>query len=249
MRRHHIALATLLACVTLTAQAQLFSDDEARRAILDLRGRVGQMEEQLKQQSATIGQLQRSLLDLNNQNQQLRQDLAQVRGQNEQSLQQVTDLQRRQKDLAAGVDQRLVRLEPQQVNVDGKTFLADAEEVRLYDEAMAPLKEGAFDKSATALAAFLKRYPQSGYQASARYWLGNAQFGAQKTRDALATFRAFADAYPDHPRVPEAQLAIANCQIELKDVRAARKTLGDLIKAHPKSEAAVAARDRLATLK
>ena len=44
-------------------------------------------------------------------------------------------------------------------------------------------------------------------------------------------------------------LAIANSQAEMKDRPAARKTLEDLIKAHPKSEAAVAAKERLAALK
>jgi TolA-binding protein len=37
--------------------------------------------------------------------------------------------------------------------------------------------------------------------------------------------------------------------IELKDTRGARKVLEDLIKAHPESEAAAAAKDRLSRLK
>jgi len=48
---------------------------------------------------------------------------------------------------------------------------------------------------------------------------------------------------------PESWLAVANCQLELKDNKAAKKTLEDLTKAHPKSEAAVAAKERLAKLK
>ena len=48
---------------------------------------------------------------------------------------------------------------------------------------------------------------------------------------------------------PESVLSIANCQIELKDVRAAKATLDDLIKAYPQSEAAAAAKDRLVRLK
>ena len=54
---------------------------------------------------------------------------------------------------------------------------------------------------------------------------------------------------PDHARAPEALLSIANCQIELKDPRAARKTLEDLIRLHPQSEAAQAAKERLAKLR
>jgi len=44
-------------------------------------------------------------------------------------------------------------------------------------------------------------------------------------------------------------LAVANSQIELKDIKSARRTLEDLVKAHPKTEAAAVARDRLARLR
>jgi TolA-binding protein len=54
---------------------------------------------------------------------------------------------------------------------------------------------------------------------------------------------------PDHPRAAEAVLSIANCQIELKDNPGARRTLDELIKAYPQSEAAVAAKERLARLR
>ena len=54
---------------------------------------------------------------------------------------------------------------------------------------------------------------------------------------------------PDHPKAPEAVLSIANCQIELKDTRAARRTLEDLGKAYPQSEAAQAAKERLSRLR
>ncbi|HQS64074.1 tetratricopeptide repeat protein, partial [Acidovorax sp. 24-64-9] len=41
----------------------------------------------------------------------------------------------------------------------------------------------------------------------------------------------------------------ANCQIELKETRTARKTLEDLLRDYPQSEAAVAAKERLSRLK
>jgi len=49
--------------------------------------------------------------------------------------------------------------------------------------------------------------------------------------------------------VPDAVLSVANCQLELKDSKGARKTLADLVKAYPDSEAAATAKERLATLK
>ena len=42
---------------------------------------------------------------------------------------------------------------------------------------------------------------------------------------------------------------MANCQIELRDIRGAKATLADLMKTYPKSEAAVAGRERLSSLK
>ncbi len=44
-------------------------------------------------------------------------------------------------------------------------------------------------------------------------------------------------------------LAIANCQAELKDTKAARKTIEELVKAYPKSEAAQAGRERLVSMR
>ena len=54
---------------------------------------------------------------------------------------------------------------------------------------------------------------------------------------------------PDHPRAPEAMLAVANCQVEMKDLKGARRTLDELVKTYPKSEAASAARERQGSLK
>ena len=235
------------------ARAGLFDDDEARRAILDIRQRIEQNAERQRsgQQQLTeqIDQLKRSLLDLNNQLEQLRGDNASLRGQNEELKRVVSDIQRKQKDLQAGVDDRMRKMEPQKVSVDGKEFFADPEEKRQYDEAMDLLRKSDFAGTANALNAFRARYPASGYNESALFWLGNAQYGVRQYREAITSFRTLVSAAPSHPKTPEALLAIANCQAELKDVKGARKTIDDLIKTYPQSEAALAGRERLASLK
>ncbi|MEW6707155.1 MAG: tol-pal system protein YbgF [Pseudomonadota bacterium] len=234
-------------------RAALFEDDEARRAILELRNRVTQLEaqqkDQLTQLREEIQQLRRSLLDANNQLEMLRAELAKQRGQDEQLARDVAELQRRQKDIAQGVEERIAKLEPQKVNVDGKEFLADPEEKRLYDEAVAPMRNGDFAASAQALSTFIKRFPASGFVDSARFWLGNAQYGKREYREAIASFRSFVAGAPDHPRAPEALLAIANCQLEMKDSKSARRTLDELVRTYPKSEAAQAAKERMASLR
>ncbi|HXE47881.1 MAG TPA: tol-pal system protein YbgF, partial [Ramlibacter sp.] len=96
-----------------------------------------------------------------------------------------------------------------------------------------------------AFTEFIKRYPQSGFKSTALFWLGNAQYANRDYRGAIVNFRAMLTQAPDHPRAAEAVLSIANCQIELKDNAGARRTLDELIKTYPQSEAAVAAKERL----
>ena len=114
---------------------------------------------------------------------------------------------------------------------------------------MAVLRRAEFDRASAALIAFQKRYPASAYRESVLFWLGNAQYGQRDYKEAITSFRALVSTAPQHPRAPEAVLAIANCQLELKDPKAARRTLSELMTAYPKSEAALAGRERLASIK
>jgi len=235
------------------AHAGLFDDDEARRAILDIRTRIDQNGERQKadqrQLAEQIDQLKRSILDLNNQLEQVRGDNAKLRGQNEQLARDLSEVQRKQKDIQSGVDDRLRKFEPQKVSLDGKEFSVEPDEKRSYDEAMEMLRKSDFAGTANALTAFRKRWPSSGYNESALFWLGNAQYGVRQYKEAIVSFRTLVGAAPDNVKAPEAMLAIANCQVELKDGKGARKTIDELIKTYPKSEAAQAGRERLASLK
>jgi tol-pal system protein YbgF len=114
---------------------------------------------------------------------------------------------------------------------------------------MALLRSSDFAGTTAALTAFRKRWPASGYNDSVLFWLGNAQFGARQYKEAVPSFRALVNSSPDSPKAPEALLAIANCQAELKDIKGARRTVDELLKTYPKSEAAQAGRERLASLK
>src|SRR5262245_30101881 len=108
----------LAACAALglaaSAHAGIFDDDEARKAILDLRQRMEALKQDNLKRDADarkaqddIEQLRRSMLDLQNQLDAAKADVARLRGQNEQLARDVADMQRRQKDLAQGVDERL----------------------------------------------------------------------------------------------------------------------------------------------
>jgi tol-pal system protein YbgF len=263
MRALALATAALVLALPIASGAALFDDDEARKAILDLRKQHEQLRTKQETTNAEltkanaalmeqVSQLRRSLLELNSQLEALRGDMAKLRGTDEQLARDIADVQRKQKDFSQatqGVDDRIKRLEPIRVSNDGREFMADQEEKRQFDEALAVLRSGDFDKSSAMFSSFVRRYPGSGYADSARFWLGQALYGKREYKEAIQAFRTMANSAPDHPRAPEALLSIANCQVESNDKKTARATIGELIKVYPKSEAAQAGRERLAALK
>lgn len=243
----------VLGLLAFNAHAALFDDDEARKAILELRQKVEVQQqrngEDLRKASDDNAQLRRSILDLSNQLEVLRAEIAKMRGQDEQLTRDVSEIQRKQKDVAQVVEDRLRKFEPSKVTVDGKEFVASPAELRDFDAALVTLRRGEFAPAQTAFLDFVRRYPESGYQPSALFWLGNAQYALRSYREAIINFKSVVAIAPDNVRSPEAALSIANCQVELKDTKSARKTLEDLIKVYPQSEAASVAKDRLTKLR
>jgi tol-pal system protein YbgF len=232
-----VALAAAM-LVSVSAQAGLFEDDEARRAILDLRERV-------ERQGEEIQNFQRSLLEQQNQFEALRAETARLRGEKEELTQEL----RRQQELSQGVDDRLKKFEPTKVKVDGVEFVADPAETKAYEDALAIFRKGEFGAASTAFNDFIKRNPKSGYALPSLFWLGNAQYANRNYTSAIGNFNALISKAPSHMRAADSMLSVGNCQLELKDIKAARKTFNDLVKAYPHTEAAAAASERLAKLK
>lgn len=241
--------AVLWCCAAVPSHAALFEDEDARRAILDLRQRMETAQQAIKGHGEENARLRGALLDLQSQIDVLKAELSRSRGQNEQLVRDLTELQQRQKDVQTGVEERLRRFEPIKVSVDGREFMAEPQEKRDYDLAMEAFRKGDFSAAQTALAGFVQKYAQSGFLPSALFWLGNAEYANRDYKESMAHFRQMLSLAPSHPRSPEAMLAISNVQIELKDLKGARKTLEDLMKAYPSAEAASTAKDRLARLR
>lgn len=247
--------AVLLVCLWSvgSSHAALFEDDEARKAILDLRQRVevvrGEADQARRVSASDLTELGKSLLDLQRQIELLKAEIATLRGSNEQITRELSEIQRQQKDQLQAVQARFNKLEPAKIQLDGVEFLADQAQTRDFDAALAVFRKGDFVNAQSLFSGFVVRYPASGYAVPALFWLGNAQYATRDYKEAMANFRALIAKDPQHVRAPEAVLSVANCQLELKDSKGARKTLTDLLKAYPQSEAAVAAKERLATLK
>jgi tol-pal system protein YbgF len=292
------ACLCLLGLMSPTAQAALFEDEEARRAILDLRQRLEnqrqtqlQSAEQTLQKSLDQSQKQfeilrkqvevdinqskqdnrQAVLQLQAQIETLKQDIASLRGEREQLLREITLLQRAQKDTNVEIEERFQKINGQlakqettpsspvkeeapksskvNVQVDGFEFLADPDEKRDFEAAFVLFRKGDFAAAAKEFAQFVRVYSASGYKPSALYWLGSAKFARRDFNEAIAQLKGLANDFPNHARTPEAMLTIGNAQLEIKQAKEARKTFNELLKLYPTTEAAAAAKDRLAQIK
>lgn len=228
------------------AQAGVFDDDEARRAIVTMRDQFNGFQATASQR---IDQNSRQLLDMQNQLEGLRQEVARLRGQNEVLQNQVETLQKQQKDYYADLDARLKKFEPQQVTVDGKEGMSQPNEKPEYDAALKQFQSGDFKGAGNAFSGFIKKYPQSPYMPLAQFWLGNSLYAQRDYKGSTSVLQNMIQANPTHPKAPDAMIAIANNQLESGQKAAAKKTLEQVVAKYPGTEGAQAASNRLKTLK
>ena len=249
-RKSAIAAAFLAAFsyAPLQAHAGLFEDDEARRAVLDVRTKLESLQRDLNVRLDSKAD-KSGTLDMVNQNEQLRLDVAKLRGQVELLTNELANAQQRQRDFYVDLDSRLRKLEPQKVTVDGKEADVDPSEQKTYDAAQAMYKSGDYKNAGAGFSDFLRRFPSSGYAPSAQYLLGTTYYAQRDYRNAITAQQAVVKNYPDSPKAADALLNIASCYVELKDKPAAKKTLTSLVEKYPDSPAAQTAKERLASLK
>lgn len=237
MARVRTLITTAVMAVTLIlpslATAGLFEDSEARKAIIDIRTKLDGKAETT------------SLLELASQNEALRQEVAKLRGQVEVLTNDLANAQRRQKDFYTELDNRMRKLEPQQVVIDGKSVTIEVSEQNAYDAALSQFKAGDYKAASVAFAEFVGRYPKSGFAPSAQYFLGTSYYALRDYSKAIGAQTVVLKTHPKSARAPDAMLNIASCYTEMKDKANAKKTLKKLIAQYPKSEAAETAKERL----
>lgn len=236
-----ILLSVLSTSILATpAYAGLFDDDEARQAVIALRSKLDSVSDQLTAKAdKTV------ILEQMNQLDSLRQEMAKLRGQVEVLANEVSDDQRRQKDFYADLDNRLRKLEPQKVMVDGEQAQVDPSEQKNYDTAIAVFQSGDYVGAANALTTFIRTYGRSAYIPNAKYSLGIAYYAQRNYKSAISAFQSLIKTYPDNPKAPDAMLTIASCYSEQKDKASAKKVLQNLRMQYPDSTAAKTALDRL----
>lgn len=213
----------------------ILSDDEARRAILELR--------------KSVSASQAAILDLQNQLDKHKSENAQLRGQIESLQKQSDDLSNNQKSFYQDLDARISRLEPQNVEVEGVTGIVQAGEKSSYDEALKSFQAGQIKNADSEFTTFIRKYPSSPYLPLALYWSGNTKYALKDYKAAITQLQGLISRYPGHQRVPAAILTMANANLESGKKAIAKKLLTDLISKYPDSDAAKEAKPILAGIK
>ncbi|MGH8854427.1 MAG: tol-pal system protein YbgF [Telluria sp.] len=243
-----LACLVLAAWMPLQAQAGLLDDDEARKAILELRAKVDAVARDLNARIETKSD-KTIQLDMLNQHEQTMQEIARLRGQIEVLANEVSKAQNNQKQLYADLDSRIRKLEPQQATVDGQVAQVLPAEKTSYEAAYGMVQAGDYKGAASALQDFVRRYPDSAFAANAQYWLGNAYYALGDYKKAIAAQEVVTTTYAGSNKVPDAMLNIGSSYALLKDSKNAKKALQQLVKNYPESSAATTAKDRLKSLK
>ena len=270
MRSPRVLMMAVLLAASGLAQAGLFDDDEARRALEQLR-----TDTQARLQKLEAAQ--RAQIEVFNQIEQVKADIAKLRGQVEVIGYELEAAQKRQRDFYVDLDNRLRKEEQGLQELSGKVTAAQAaasaaakaaadqaaerltvasrpstpaepdaaSEARDYEAALTLLKGAKYREAAAALQNFIKNYPSSTSQASANYWAASAFYQAKEPARAADFYERVAGRWPEDARAPDALLGLANCEQDQGEPRAAKKTLEHLIAKYPNSNAAQIARSQL----
>lgn len=210
-----LVCSTALLGASFSSPAAAFEDEDARRAILELRS-------QLKMAGL-------SRLELSNQVQALQKEVAQLRGQLE-SINHSTEL--------ANAQQNYDDFGP-------NPQVGDPTEQRDYDNAINLFRQGEYEMSAQALNNFANTYPNSVLTPGARFYEGSSYYATRDFQGAISRLERMVNSYPKDPQAGDALLVVAGSQLELNNIDGSKQTLQRVISQYPNSPAADTAEERL----
>lgn len=216
LKQYVLLCAILSMMLGASSPAWSFSDDEARRAILELRQQIRQMNEHNQQ----------TRLMLADQVEMLRQEVTQLRGEVEK------------------LSWQSGRQGQEGPRIATHAF-ADPQEQVAFETAMELYRNGEYQEAASALSAFVDAYPDSAYGDEARFYEGSSLFATKRFSAAIQRLQGMVEKYSASPRAPDAMMVIASSQVETNDLDSAEKTLRRIVNDYPDSKAAETARSRL----
>lgn len=249
-----LLIAPLLALLMAPAHA-LFEDNDARRAILELRSRVDRLDTDISNRLRTIESRISAVqttaggqLALQQEIELLRSEIAKLRGKVEEQANELAKTQRRQKSQFAKVDSRIKTVEPVEVEINGQKVMVDRKEQSVFDAALNQFRGGNFDLAKRSFEQFRALFPDSPYAVEASFWLGSSEYALGEYKAAVATQAGLVDRFPDNPRAADALLNKGFAEIELGNKNAARRSFEMVQQRFPGTVAAQSAAQRISGL-
>jgi tol-pal system protein YbgF len=209
----------LMSSVLLSPSALAFTDDEARKAILDLRQQIRTMNEAN----------QRARIQLSDQIEALGQEIVRLRG----------DLEQLGRPAGAGGAAGGRPADPRS---------QDPREQAAFEQSIESFRKAQYKETVQNLTAFLTLYPDSKLAPTAQFYLGSSRFAMKDFKGAITTLQAMVQKFPSEPRAADALLMVASSQIELNNRAGAKTTLQRIVKDYKGTPAADTATKRLPLL-
>lgn len=216
LNKKSTALLLSAALLTMAHPAHAAEDEQARRAILELRS-------QLKQSDIVRNDLARQVQDLQKQITQLR---GQVETLNNAKLAPLQET-RANDDLGPSAQ------------------VGDPTEQQAYDTALDLFRQGNYPAAASALANFSSAYPHSPLAPSAQFYEGSSRYASRDFKGSINNLEALVSTHPRDSKAGDALLVIAGSQLELNNIAGSKATLERTIKEYPGTPAADTAAERL----
>ena len=219
--RTSLLASSLIVFATLANPAHaLFGDDEARRAIVELRA---QMQTQQETQMRLYERIESLTKEVKN-----------LRGQ----LDGLKNSYGKQQNMVGDLNTKIQEMDPK-VQANQAAQDKKIQQRQELDNALKLLNQSAYAKAISAFNTFIQKNRGSELYPEAMYY-GKGDF-----KKAIDTESALVKNFPRHAKVPEAMLIIGMAQMDTKKTEDAKQTFQQLIKRFPKSEAAKMAKSQM----
>lgn len=119
-------------------------------------------------------------------------------------------------------------------------------ETDYYNQGFGLMKQSKFEEAVSIFEKQLETYPQGESADDAHYWIAEAMYVSRDLPVAKKHLKTLIQDYPQSRRVPDAMLKTAYIEQQQGNQIEARILFQEIVNFHPKSDAAIAAKNRLA---
>lgn len=237
-------------------EAREAAEKARQKAVEEQEAAIARLDEALEQLNRAAKKTGADLaVDL----EQARDEVARLRGAFELAENEVRSLKQTLEDLRAAEqvalaerDRRLEALEAEKKGRDDaeaarrKAAERPATKDAYYQLAKDALDKGDYATARTVFYEFVAKWKDDALTANAFYWLGESYYAERKYREAILELRKVGDQFPKSDKAPDALLKIAFAFQAMGLESDAKVFLEEVVRVHPKSNAARLAKERLA---